>query len=128
MFYTGLGGLAVMSPLLPWIWTAPASGMVWAMLIAVGLFGTIGHWLLVLAHARAPASLLAPFIYTQILWSVLLGYLLFGDVPSVWTMLGAAIIVASGLALLGEDALMRRHARRRAPPPPRDDAASRPQR
>ena len=81
-----------------------------------------------LAHARAPASLLAPFIYTQILWSVLLGYLLFGDVPSVWTRLGAAIIVASGLALLGEDALMRRHARRRAPPPPRDDAASRPQR
>ncbi len=128
MFYTGLGGLAVMSPLLPWIWTAPPSGTVWAMLIAVGLFGTIGHWLLVLAHARAPASLLAPFIYTQILWSVLLGYLLFGDVPSVWTMLGAAIIVASGLALLGEDALMRRHARRRAPPPPRDDAASRPQR
>ncbi|WP_050772648.1 DMT family transporter [Methylorubrum extorquens] len=117
VFYTGLGGLAVMSPLLPWIWTAPASGTVWALLIAVGLFGTIGHWLLVLAHARAPASLLAPFIYTQILWSVLLGYLLFGDVPSAWTMLGAGIIVASGLAVLSEDALMRRHARRRGPPP-----------
>jgi drug/metabolite transporter (DMT)-like permease len=115
VFYTGLGGLAVMSPLLPWIWTAPASGTLWALLIAVGLFGTIGHWLLVLAHARAPASLLAPFIYTQILWSVLLGYLLFGDVPSPWTLLGAGIIVASGLALLAEDALMRRGARRSGP-------------
>ena len=108
IFYTGLGGLALMSPLLPWIWTAPAAWQTWALLVAVGLFGTAGHWLLVLAHARAPASLLAPFIYTQILWSVLLGYALFGDVPSPWTLLGAAIIVASGLVLLAEDTWSRR--------------------
>ena len=61
-----------------------------------------------LAHARAPASLLAPFLYTQILWSVLIGDLVFGDVPSPWTLAGAAIIVASGLALLAEDAARRR--------------------
>lgn len=112
VFYTGLGGLVVMSPLLPWVWTTPGSGTVWALLLAVGLFGTVGHWLLVLAHARAPANLLAPLIYTQILWSVLLGYLVFGDVPSVWTLLGAGVIVASGLALLSEDALARRRTRR----------------
>ena len=79
---------------------------------AVGLFGTAGHWLLVLAHARAPATLLAPLIYTQILWSVLLGYGVFGDVPGAWTLAGALIIVASGLVLIAEDALARRRAKR----------------
>ena len=107
MFYSGLAGLALMSPLLPWIW-APPSALAWLTLFGVGLFGTLAHWLLVLAHARAPASLLAPFLYTQILWSVLIGDLVFGDVPSPWTLAGAAIIVASGLALLAEDAARRR--------------------
>ncbi len=114
IFYTGLAGLALMTPLLPWIWTAPGSLQVWGMLVAVGLFGTAGHWLLVLAHARAPASLLAPLIYTQILWSVLLGYGLFGDVPGAWTLAGALIIVASGLVLIAEDSWTKRRARRRA--------------
>ena len=100
MVYSGLAGLAVMSPLLPWIWTNPATPAVWALLIGVGLFGTLGHWLLVLAHARAPTNVLAPFLYTQLLWSVVLGYLVFGDVPNRWTLAGAAIIVASGLYLL----------------------------
>ncbi len=114
IFYTGLAGLALMTPLLPWIWTAPGSLQVWGMLGAVGLFGTAGHWLLVLAHARAPASLLAPLIYTQILWSVLLGYGVFGDVPGAWTLAGALIIVASGLVLIAEDSWTKRRARRRA--------------
>ncbi|GEO98336.1 DMT family transporter [Methylobacterium haplocladii] len=108
IFYSGLAGLLLMSPLLPWIWTAPASPLAWTMLVGVGLFGTAGHWLLVLAHARVPANVLAPFIYTQILWSVLLGFLVFGDVPSGWTLLGSAIIVGSGLALLAQDAAHRR--------------------
>ena len=103
MFYSGLSGLALMSPLLPWIWTSPGTPCVWALLVGVGLFGTLGHWLLVLAHARAPASVLAPFIYTQLLWSVLLGYLLFGDVPQGTTLTGAAIVVASGLYLLARE-------------------------
>lgn len=107
IFYTGLAGLVLMSPLLPWIWSAPASGLAWFLLVAVGLFGTGGHWLLVLAHARAPANVLAPFLYTQILWSVLLGFLVFGDVPSGWTLAGAGVIVASGLALLAQDAARR---------------------
>lgn len=64
---TRLAGITLMSPLLPRIWTSPGSWLVWIMLIAVGLCGTAGHWLLVLAHERAPANVLAPFIYTQIL-------------------------------------------------------------
>lgn len=108
MVYSGLAGLALMVPLLPWIWTRPDSLLVWSLLVAVGLFGTLGHWLLVLAHARAPANLLAPLIYTQLIWSVLFGYVLFGDLPTGWTTLGAAIIVASELGLLAEDTARRR--------------------
>lgn len=103
MFYSGFAGLALMSPLLPWIWTTPTAWQVWALLIGVGLFGTMGHWLLVLAHARAPANVLAPFIYTQLVWSVLLGYLVFGDVPNRWTLIGASIVVGSGLYLLAQE-------------------------
>jgi drug/metabolite transporter (DMT)-like permease len=103
MFYSGLAGLALMTPLLPWIWTSPVGWSAWALLFAVGLFGTTAHWLLTLAHARAPANVLAPFTYTQLLWSVLAGYLIFGDVPSRWTILGAAIVTASGLFLLAQE-------------------------
>ena len=117
MFYSGLAGLALMCPLVPWIWTTPDSALVWVLLFGVGLFGTLGHWLLVLAHARAPANVLAPLIYTQLLWSVLLGWLIFDDVPSVWTLLGAAIIVASGLGLLAQDAARRRRMLRSAAMP-----------
>lgn len=102
MFYSGLAGLAVMTPLLPWIWADPGSLGPWILLVAVGLLGTIGHWLLVMAHARAPAGVLAPFLYTQLLWSLLLGYLVFGDVPNRWTLIGASIVVASGLYLLSQ--------------------------
>ncbi|SFG43978.1 Permease of the drug/metabolite transporter (DMT) superfamily [Methylobacterium gossipiicola] len=103
MVYSGLAGLALMTPLLPWIWTTPPNGLAWALLVGVGLFGTLGHWLLVLAHARAPANVLAPFIYTQLLWSVLFGAVIFGDVPNRWTLLGASIVVGSGLYLLAQD-------------------------
>ncbi len=108
MFYSGLAGLALMAPLLPWIWTTPAAWWAWSLLIGVGLLGTMGHWLLILAHARAPASVLAPFLYTQLLWSLLLGFFVFGDVPNRFTVLGAAIIVGSGLYLLAQDAIGRR--------------------
>ena len=116
MFYSGLSGVALMSPLLPWIWTQPASWLVWALLVGVGLFGTLGHWLLVLAHARAPANILAPFIYTQLLWSVLLGYLLFGDLPNRFTVMGSTIVVASGLYLLAQERVRRKNRPAGAPP------------
>ncbi|WP_430911309.1 DMT family transporter [Methylobacterium sp. sgz302541] len=103
LFYSGLSGLALMSPLLPWIWRSPDSWAVWALLVGVGLWGTLGHWLLIMAHALAPANVLAPFLYTQLLWSVALGYLIFGDVPSRWTLAGASIVVGSGLYLLAQE-------------------------
>ena len=99
-FYSGLAGIVLMTPLLPWIWTTPSSPLTWLLLAMTGVFGGFGHWLLILAHARAPAAILSPFIYTQIIWMLVLGYVLFGDWPDLWTFAGAAIVIASGLYLL----------------------------
>jgi drug/metabolite transporter (DMT)-like permease len=100
MFYSGLAGVALVTPLLPFVWSTPPSGLAWALLFAVGLFGGFGHWLLILAHARAPAPILSPFIYTQIVWMIALGWLVFGQLPDAWTVGGSGIVVASGLYLL----------------------------
>jgi drug/metabolite transporter (DMT)-like permease len=100
MVYSGLAGVVLMAPVLPFIWTSPGSSWIWALLAGTGLFGAVGHWFLILAHARAPAAVLSPFIYSQIVWMVALGYVVFGDWPSPWTLAGASIVIASGLYLL----------------------------
>ena len=100
IIYSSLAGIVLMTPLLPWIWTTPSSPLTWALLMMTGVFGATGHWLLVLAHARAPAVILSPFIYSQIVWMLALGYILFGDWPDPWTFVGAGIVIASGLYLL----------------------------
>jgi drug/metabolite transporter (DMT)-like permease len=99
-FYSGVAGIILMTPLLPWIWTTPPSPLTWLLLAMTGAFGGIGHWLLILAHARAPAAILSPFIYSQIIWMLALGYVLFGDWPDSLTFVGAGIVIASGLYLL----------------------------
>jgi drug/metabolite transporter (DMT)-like permease len=65
--------------------------------IFIGCISTIGHWFLILAFRHADASLLAPFAYAQLIWASLFGYLVFQAVPDLWTYVGAAIIIASGL-------------------------------
>lgn len=100
VFYSGIVGVLLMTPVLPSVWTTPPSLLHWGLLVGVGVFAAIGHWLLVLAHARAPAPVLSPFIYTQLLWMGGLGFLVFGDIPDGWTLVGAAIVIASGLYLL----------------------------
>lgn len=100
MFYSGMVGMVLLLPALPFVWTWPQDTLSWVLLVAVGAFGAIGHWLLILAHQRAPATVLAPFIYSQIIWMAALGWLVFGDVPDAYTFAGAGIVIASGLYLL----------------------------
>ena len=100
IIYSSLAGIVLMTPLLPWVWTTPSSPLTWALLMMTGFFGAVGHWLLVLAYARAPAVILSPFIYSQIVWMLALGYIVFGDWPDPWTFAGAGIVIASGLYLL----------------------------
>lgn len=100
MFYTGLVGSIIVLPVIPFVWVTPTSPLIWALMLALGGFGALGHWLLILAHKRAPASVLAPFFYAQLLWATALGMIAFGELPDRWTLIGGAIVVASGLYLL----------------------------
>lgn len=98
--YSVAFGAVVATALVPLVWTTPPSLMVVAGMVAIGFFGAFGHWLLITAHGYAPAGVLAPFIYTQIVWMVSLGWLVFAQVPAANTLAGAAIVIASGLYLL----------------------------
>jgi drug/metabolite transporter (DMT)-like permease len=110
--YSSVAGIVFVTPVLPWVWTTPSSPLTWFLLVTTGFYGAFGHWLLVLAHARAPAAILAPFIYSQIIWMLALGYIVFGDWPDSWTFVGAGIVIASGLYLL-----YRERAKHRKPEP-----------
>jgi drug/metabolite transporter (DMT)-like permease len=69
-------------------------------MVMIGVLGSTGHYFLIAGHKLAPASVLSPFVYTQLIWVIVLGYLVFGQVPNSWTVAGAAIVIASGLYLL----------------------------
>jgi len=100
LMWSALVALFVLTPVLPEVWTMPDNATTWGLLLATGFFGAFGHLLLIRAYALADAPTLAPFMYTHIIWMVSLGYLVFGDVPGASTMIGAAIIISSGLYLL----------------------------
>lgn len=94
--HTGFAAALLVGLAQPFVWVMPAPGdLPW--MLALGLLGGAGHCLLVLAFARAPASVLAPMSYTQILWAGLAGVLVFGDWPDGWTLLGAAVIGLGGV-------------------------------
>ncbi|MGL4496382.1 MAG: DMT family transporter [Beijerinckiaceae bacterium] len=100
LVYSSVAGVAVLLPVLPFLDWKPMSLWQWSIACACALFGTFGHWLVIHASRRAPASVLTPFIYTQIVWMILLGYWIFGDLPDRYTLIGAGIVIASGLYLL----------------------------
>jgi drug/metabolite transporter (DMT)-like permease len=91
-------------------WQSPQGWFEWFMLCMLGVFGGTGHYLLAMAHRYAPASTLAPFLYQQILYMALFGYLVFGNVPDKETWIGAAVVVASGLYLFSRERRMLRKA------------------
>lgn len=100
LFYSNIVGAVALLPVLPLVWTPPTDPLVIALMVASGALGSIGHYFLIAAHRLAPASVLSPFIYTQLALVIMLGYLVFGDVPQRWTIIGSTIVVASGLYLL----------------------------
>ncbi len=99
LIYSTLVGSVLLTPIVAVGWVQPQSPMVWFVLCVMGIIGAFGHWLLILAHARAPASILAPFAYTQLIWAGLSGFVIFGDVPTASTVIGAAVVVVSGAYL-----------------------------
>ena len=100
LFYANFIGALVMLPVIPFVWTTPGSWPIALMMLGTGVLGSAGHFLLISGHRLAPAAVLSPFVYTQLIWVVILGYWVFDHVPNRWTLAGAAIVIGSGLYLL----------------------------
>ena len=111
LFYTALIGAAILSLILPFVWRTPDHWMGWFLMLCVGFFGAIGHLMLILGNRYAPGSLLAPFMYAQIVWAVLFGFLIFGDLPDAFTWTGAVVVVVSGIYLAWREMRAARRAR-----------------
>jgi drug/metabolite transporter (DMT)-like permease len=103
LFYSNLVGALVMAPVVPFVWTTPQDAFIIILMVVFGAFGSFGHYLLIVGHRLAPPSVLAPFIYTQLVWATTLGYVVFADVPNRWTLAGATIVVGSGLYILARE-------------------------
>ncbi|MEN3793651.1 DMT family transporter [Fulvimarina sp. MAC3] len=108
MFYAGIGGsitvAAIMLVATPFdveilVFSWPQESMAIFLLLGVGAVGTIAHLLVVEAYARAPAAVLAPFGYTELVFAIIAGYVFFGDWPDGLKWLGMAVVVGSGLVV-----------------------------
>lgn len=107
IFYSALAPVIFMSPAVPLAGTIPPDMLHWVVLISLGFYGALGHWLLIKAYKQASASALAPYPYLQLVWAVALGFVIFGEVPDRYTLIGAAIIVASGLYIVHRERQLR---------------------
>jgi len=100
LFYTALIGTVSMTLGAPFYWGGPLPGLTDGLLIAsLGLYGGTGHYLLIKAFRYAPATTLSPFLYVQLIWATLLGWLAYDHWPDATTLAGMAIIAASSIAL-----------------------------
>ncbi|KAB2846959.1 MAG: DMT family transporter, partial [Hyphomicrobiaceae bacterium] len=107
LFYGLLVPVIVLAPVAYSQWVWPADLFTWLPIFLTGACGGLGHYLLIRAHEHAPASTLAPFTYLNLIAVVTLGYVVFGDLPDLFTLLGSAIIIASGLYLIHRERVVR---------------------
>jgi drug/metabolite transporter (DMT)-like permease len=97
IFYSVLLGAILLSALVPFVWRTPADWRDWLLLCSLGALGGLGHYCVARAMTYASANFVAPFNYTQMIGSVIVGYLMFAEVPDLYTWLGTALIVGAGL-------------------------------
>lgn len=95
-FYTGWIGTGMATLLLPFVWEMPADWTVWLQLLLMGVLASIGHFLLILAYGRTPAATLTPYMYTQIGFAVLGGWVVFNHLPDHWTFVGMGLVALCG--------------------------------
>ncbi|MBX3635620.1 MAG: DMT family transporter [Rubrivivax sp.] len=94
------GAALVMMPLALLHWQWPADALSWGLILLTGLMGGLGHLAVAAAHRYASAAVLGPFLYQQILYMTLWGWLVFAQVPDAFVIAGAVVVVTSGLYLL----------------------------
>ena len=90
----------LLAPFAIWFWQAPDGWFMWCVILLTGLTGGLGHTASALAHRYATAAVLGPFLYQQIIYMAIGGWLVFGQIPDSAVVLGAVIVVYSGLYLL----------------------------
>ncbi len=112
MLYSAVVGFAVSALALPFVWRMP-SPMAWGLFALMGALNASGQSLLAAAFNRAGASLLAPFSYSQMVWSSLIGYFVFATIPDGATWTGAAIVIATGLYTLHRERVVAQQRRSR---------------
>lgn len=96
--------MTLVLPFQEWRWPDAVG---WGLMAFLGLIGSLGHFVMIRAFALAPASSLAPFSYLNLVWATILGFLLFGDLPDRWTVIGALMLAASGLYVLYRERKLR---------------------
>jgi drug/metabolite transporter (DMT)-like permease len=89
-----------------WKWPTPTG---WLLMAAMGSVAGAGQYFLIKGFERSQASLLAPFGYASLIWATLFGFLVFGDLPDEWTLVGAAIVIAAGLYIWHRERTLGRH-------------------
>ena len=94
--YSAVGGFIVLSAIVPFFWIQPDM-KAWTLMVVMGVSAGIGHFALIKAFSVAQAPTVAPYFYSHLLWATIFGYTIFGSLPDVWTLVGAAVIVTSGL-------------------------------
>jgi drug/metabolite transporter (DMT)-like permease len=111
LFYSMLVGLigGVFFAIPVWVW--PSSAFEWVLLLALGALGGSGHYLLIRAYRLAPASSISPFLYFQLLSMIVVEYSVFGDIPDRWTLIGSAVVIASGLYLVHRERIAHRESK-----------------
>ena len=102
-FLPAIGATLILTPFAVAAWEAPDTWLEWALACTLGVFGGVGHYLLALAHRYAPSSVIAPFVYQQVIYMALFGYIVFGDVPGTAVWVGATIVIGSGLYLFSRE-------------------------
>ncbi len=107
LFYSMFAGVFLGAPFAFVDWHWPADTLTWALMLSLGLLGGAGHYLFILAYRAAPASHISPFLYAQIITMAGLGYLVFGDVPDIWTVAGSTVVAASGVYLFRREKAVR---------------------
>ncbi|MCW5622908.1 MAG: DMT family transporter [Burkholderiales bacterium] len=106
LFFTALVGALITALPLPFTWQTPTVLQL-TFMIGIGMFGGFGHFLLIRAVEQASPAALAPFVYTQLVWSTLLAFLAFGEFPDSGSLLGMAVIVAGGLLAVNWEQIRR---------------------
>lgn len=107
IFYSALAPTLFMAWALPVAGQWPNAPLHWAMLLSLGIFGGGGHFLIIKAYQMASTGALAPYPYLQMVWMAALGFLVFGQTPDRFTMIGAGIILLSGLYIVHRERTLR---------------------